>query len=130
MVSNSRRYCVSGVYESTRNYKKPGALSWSEDNPYRGIYDTIREHKMSEEPLFPSVLKTQVGGSHYADNTIQPIEFIAKNDQSFIIGNIIKYAVRADKKNGKEDLKKCIHYAQIELELKYGVKSKVEYDDK
>lgn len=103
--------------------------SWSEDNPYKDVYENIRDYKKPDEP-FPSALRTQVGGSHYADNSIQPIEFIAKNDLSFIIGNLIKYAVRADKKNGKEDLKKCIHYAQIELELKYGVKSKVEYDDK
>jgi len=106
-----------------------GRLSWSEDSPYKDFNYPRKATGEELDTAFTSALKTQIGGSHYADNPIQPIEFIGRNNMSFTVGNIIKYAVRADKKNGKEDLKKCIHYAQIELELKYGVKSKVEYDD-
>ena len=43
----------------------------------------------------------QIGGKHYKDFKIQPIEFITKNKLSFIQGNIIKYVCRFDKKNGK-----------------------------
>lgn len=62
-------------------------------------------------------LNRQVGGNHYKDMSIQPIEFIMANNLSFPVGNIIKYACRFDKKGqAKEDLEKVIHYAQILLE--------------
>lgn len=64
--------------------------------------------------------KKQVGGNHYKEMAIQPIEFIVKNRIPFIEGNIIKYACRHRKKNGAEDIKKIIHYAELLLELEYG----------
>lgn len=67
-----------------------------------------------------SALKTQVGGNHYKDLKIQPIEFIHANGLDFLTGNIIKYATRHRKKNGAEDVKKIIHYANLILELEYG----------
>lgn len=77
-----------------------------------------------------SALDHQIGDSnHYKDTEIQPIEFIAKNDLSFIVGNCIKYVVRAKKKGGAEDIKKAMHYLQLELELKYGIRSEVKYQE-
>lgn len=64
--------------------------------------------------------KKQVGGNHYKEMAIQPIEFIEKNRIPYIEGNIIKYACRHRKKNGAEDIKKIIHYAELLLELEYG----------
>jgi hypothetical protein len=58
-------------------------------------------------------LKTQVGGNHYKDFPIQPIEFIHRNGLSYLVGNIIKYIVRYKLKNGVEDLKKAQHYPEI-----------------
>jgi len=58
-------------------------------------------------------LKTQVGGNHYKDFPIQPIEFIHRNGLSYLVGNIIKYIVRYKLKNGVEDLKKAQHYSEI-----------------
>ena len=58
-------------------------------------------------------LNTQVGGNHYQDFQIQPIEFIMKNNLSFPVGNIIKYVCRFDKKNGLEDLNKAKHYLEM-----------------
>ena len=69
-----------------------------------------------------SALDTQAGGSHYKDRKIQPIEFIHANGLDFFQGNIIKYATRHKAKNGAEDLRKVIHYAQLALELQYGEK--------
>jgi hypothetical protein len=64
-----------------------------------------------------SPLDRQVGGSHYKDMKVQPIEFIMANDLSFCVGNIIKYACRFDKKgHAIQDLEKVIHYAQILIE--------------
>lgn len=64
-----------------------------------------------------SALDTQVGGSHYKDFTIQPIEFIHANNIPFIEGNIIKYIVRWRSKNGVEDLRKVQHYVNLLIDL-------------
>lgn len=69
-----------------------------------------------------SALDIQTGGSHYKSMAIQPIEFIHANGLDFFQGNIIKYAARHKSKNGAEDLRKVIHYAQLALEMQYGEK--------
>ena len=61
-------------------------------------------------------LERQVGGVHYKDMKIQPIDFILANDLPFCEGNIVKYICRYKQKNGIEDIKKVIHYAEILLE--------------
>lgn len=62
-------------------------------------------------------LDNQIGGSHYKDMPFQPIELIAALRCSFIQGCIIKYISRYKNKNGAQDIKKCIHYAQLAIEL-------------
>ena len=62
----------------------------------------------------------QVGGDHYRNFKIQPIEFITANNLSFIQASIIKYICRYNKKNGKEDIDKAIHYCELLKELKCG----------
>lgn len=61
-------------------------------------------------------LENQVGGSHYKDMSIQPIEYIIANKLGYIEGNIIKYISRYKSKNGLEDLKKAKHYLDILIE--------------
>ena len=69
-----------------------------------------------------SALDTQVSGDHYRRFSIQPTEYIHANGLDFISGNIVKYASRwPHKDQGVADLKKVIHYAQILLELEFGV---------
>ncbi|MDX8383981.1 MAG: DUF3310 domain-containing protein [Ghiorsea sp.] len=58
-------------------------------------------------------LKTQVGGSHYKDMVIQPIEYITRNNIPYIEGNIIKYISRHKAKGGLQDLKKAGHYLDM-----------------
>lgn len=67
-------------------------------------------------------LKGQVGGSHYKDMVIQPIEYIVKNDIPYREANVIKYVSRWRSKNGVEDLRKARHYIDmlIESEMKNG----------
>lgn len=72
--------------------------------------------------MVPSALQTQQGGTHYKDLKIQPIEYIHANGLDFFQGNIVKYATRHKDKNGAEDLRKVIHYAQLAIELQYGEK--------
>ena len=68
----------------------------------------------------------QTYDAHYSMNKIQSTEFImdAGHGEGFCIGNIIKYAQRYGKKNGKsqDDLLKIIHYAIILLGSENGDK--------
>ena len=64
-------------------------------------------------------LKTQVGGSHYKDCKIQPIEFIHANNIPFCEANAIKYLCRHRNKNGKQDLEKAKHYIDLLIKLEY-----------
>ena len=59
----------------------------------------------------------QIGGNHYKEFKIQPIQFITKNKLSFIQGCIIKYICRFEKKNGIEDLEKIKHYCDLQIEM-------------
>jgi hypothetical protein len=59
----------------------------------------------------------QIGGKHYKEYKIQPIEFIVKNKLSFIQGCVIKYICRFENKNGIEDLEKIKHYCDLQIQL-------------
>lgn len=65
-------------------------------------------------------MKQQVGGNHYSNLPIQPIEYIHANKLGFIEGNIIKYVSRHQNKGKAEDIKKVIHYAKMLLKMEYG----------
>ena len=67
-----------------------------------------------------NALEEQVGGNHYKEFRIQPIEFIEGNDLGFAVCNVIKYVCRYKHKNGKEDLLKAKHYIDLLIELEYG----------
>jgi len=69
-----------------------------------------------------SALDTQVGGDHYKGLKIQPIEYILANDLNYCEANIVKYITRHATKGGATDVNKVIHYAQLLLETKYGIK--------
>lgn len=68
-------------------------------------------------PDIQTSLEQQVGGKHYKNFAIQPVEFIHKNNLGFIVGNIIKYICRYKDKNGIEDLQKAKHYIDILIQL-------------
>lgn len=76
-----------------------------------------------------SCIQEQQGGNHYHQGSIQPIEYIHANELNFFEGNAIKYVTRnRRKKSAVEDLKKAIHYIQIQLKLMHGIDSRMEYD--
>lgn len=68
-----------------------------------------------------SALDMQVGGDHYKDCTIQPIEFIEANEMGFLEGCVVKRLTRHNKPTGKgrEDIEKAIHELQLLLQLRY-----------
>jgi hypothetical protein len=65
----------------------------------------------------------QVGGDHYEKCGIMPTTYIRANNLDFFEGNIVKYVTRHKDKNGAEDIKKVIHYAEMILEDVYGYKN-------
>ena len=79
-------------------------------------------HKGIFDETFPQY--TQVGGNPYTKFNIQPYEFISKNDLSFFQGNVIKYVCRYQRKGGIEDIKKIIHYCQLEMKKMQDMKQK------
>lgn len=58
----------------------------------------------------------QAGGTHYKDRAIQPWDFIVANDIGFLAGNVIKYVVRYEHKDGLADLEKARHYLEKLIE--------------
>jgi len=64
-----------------------------------------------------SSLSTQVGGNHYKDLPIQPVEYIHANALGYFEGCVIKYISRWRKKNGIPDLEKAKHYIDLLIEL-------------
>jgi hypothetical protein len=68
---------------------------------------------MSED----SALKTEVGGGHYKDFAIQPVNFIHENGIGFCEGNAIKYLCRWRQKGGIQDLEKAKHYIDMLIEM-------------
>ena len=67
-----------------------------------------------------SALQTQVGGGHYKDMKIQPVEYIYHNGIGFIEGSVIQYVSRWRRKNGVEDLKKARHFLDLLIEMELG----------
>ena len=65
------------------------------------------------------VLDIQIGGDHYKQMKIQPIEFIYENQIPYMEANVIKYICRHKYKNGLQDLEKAKHYIDLLIEKEY-----------
>lgn len=55
----------------------------------------------------------QIGGQHYKEQAIQPIEYIEANNLGYHEGNIVKYVTRYKLKGGIQDLEKAKHYIEL-----------------
>jgi hypothetical protein len=92
---------------------------------------------MKQLELFPETLMEQrfngtraddlqVSGNHYKDMPVQPwavMQAVLTRDEflGFLKGNIIKYSMRAGRKDGSDDAGKARHYMQkLDEELAYG----------
>lgn len=87
----------------------PGCI-YSECDPEEGL---MEQHTTSTT----TALGTQVGGSHYKDMKIQPIEYCQLNRLGYCESNVVKYVSRWRQKNGVEDLKKAKHCLDLLIEL-------------
>tara|TARA_Y100000289_G_scaffold63918_1_gene75038 strand:- start:241 stop:495 length:255 start_codon:yes stop_codon:yes gene_type:complete len=68
----------------------------------------------------------QIAGSHYQKYKIQPSKFVVENKLLYPEGCAIKYIIRHQDKNGKEDLMKAIHFIEMIIERDYPEKPKEE----
>jgi len=83
---------------------------------------TLEVESCIKEPDVPphSFLQDQVGGNHYSQMKIQPVEFIYANQEyiGFIEGLIIRYLCRWKFKDGLKDLLKVKHLINILIEFR------------
>jgi hypothetical protein len=64
-----------------------------------------------------SALDIQVGGTHYKQMKIQPVEFIHANNIPYCEANAIKYLCRWRDKGGIRDLEKAKHYIDLLIQM-------------
>ena len=107
------------LYQDMINYEEQANMGMMDE----AIKETIKDKGFIKTDLKKQALKAtlkQVGGSHYKDCKIQPVEYIVGNDLTFLEGNIIKYITRHRRKGeGRKDIEKVIHYAEMILEMEY-----------
>ena len=83
----------------------------------------IQQYKFNEDKILQTI-KEHIDSTyteHYAKNKYQATDIVVDSGhgERFCLGNIIKYAIRYGKKEGKnpQDLLKIIHYAIIALNV-------------
>jgi hypothetical protein len=69
-------------------------------------------------------IDVQVGGDHYKNMAIQPVEYMHANGIGYFEGNVIKYVSRWRAKNGIPDLLKAKHYLDLLIEFESAKTSK------
>lgn len=65
-------------------------------------------------------MSEQVGGDHYRNKAIEPIQYIMENKLGYCEGNVIKYVTRHREKGKSEDIRKAIQYLKFILKHEYG----------
>jgi hypothetical protein len=88
------------------------------------IKSTPTDYKYSEDTILDEIIKPYIDATykeHYAAGKYQATDMIidAGHGEGFCMGNVMKYAMRYGKKDGKnnKDLLKIIHYAMIAFYL-------------
>lgn len=99
-----------GQYVNTVN-KTEADSAWQD---YMNSYD----ERLQSLKARVSAFDTQVGGSHYKDKgtSMQPWAIIDAWGLDFYAGNVLKYLLRHQYKDGVEDLKKARHYLDRMIE--------------
>lgn len=130
-VIQGSRFDVSVFQDYSGADVTRGGFDWDETKDDHDFWDDVisnrnfnrffdRYPKHQEYTDVSNFLKStkehQVGGDHYKNFAIQPIEFIMANNVSFCVGSVIKYVMRYKEKNGVEDLKKARQYINFLIE--------------
>lgn len=111
----STRDYAEKVWELTKGRKRPATREEKISAP------AVYEVPVTETPT-PNALDLQVGGAHYKNKRIQPVEFSYANNLNGLEASIVKRITRWRDKDGFQDLEKIKHEVDllIELEKKYG----------
>ncbi len=92
------------------------------DNDYRYEHESHEDYMIRRLKQEREALDKQIGGEHYKDCGIQPVEYIHANKLDYFEGNVVKYITRhRTKGEGRKDIEKAIHYAQLILALNYNI---------
>jgi len=110
------------LYADMINYEEQENMGMMDE----AIKETVKDKGFVKTNLQKEAMKAtlkQVGGNHYKDCKVQPIEYIVGNDLTFCEGNAIKYITRHRRKGeGRRDIEKAIHYLEMILETEYNDK--------
>lgn len=107
-------------------YEVPAQLKWKhvtvapKDEALEGVARLEAAQKL--ENVTADALDRQVGGAHYKNRPIQPVEYSFVNKLNGLEASIVKRITRWRDKDGFQDLEKIKHEVDllIELEKKYG----------
>lgn len=96
-------------------FKGKSALDEALEEELKMFKEKIENNKKGQEAL-----SYQVGGSHYKDKAIQPVEYIVANKLDFLEGCIVKRITRHREKLGALDICKIRQECDLILQLEYG----------
>tara|TARA_R100001369_G_scaffold50729_2_gene77466 strand:+ start:1250 stop:1651 length:402 start_codon:yes stop_codon:yes gene_type:complete len=114
MAEGREKYILRKMRENREGVPKEEKDYYFENGTMFVGSDTAHMHRPDE------ALDKQVGGNHYKDCGIQPVEYIYSNGLDFLEGNVVKYITRhRTKGDGEQDIRKVIHYAEMILEMAY-----------
>lgn len=60
-----------------------------------------------------TALATQVGGGHYKNFPVQPVEHLEQNGIAQCLPSVCKYVMRFMGKDGAKDLRKALHFLDL-----------------
>jgi len=93
----------------------------------RKVPETLEAVKKADDVIARQQAKKKeadaTNPSHYKDVGIDALTVMALNNQDydFCLGNVLKYAMRAQHKNGTEDLRKARWYLTYMIGRSYGM---------
>ena len=106
------------LYQDMITYEEQANMGMMDE----AIKDTVKEKGFTKTNLKKQAMRAtlkQIGGNHYKDCKIQPIEYIEANNLTYSEGNVIKYVTRSRRKGGKNDILKAIHYCEMIIDRDY-----------
>lgn len=88
------------------------------------------EHEDGNAAKSDSALSVQIGGGHYKEGSIQPVQYIEANNLGFLEGCVVKRVTRHGRTGGKgrQDIEKAIHELQLLLEIRYPAEQEAEME--
>lgn len=95
-------------------FKGKNALDKAVEEELKMFEEKLNKEKNKEAPL-----SYQVGGTHYKDKAIQPVEYIVANKLDFLEGCIVKRITRHREKLGALDICKIRQECDLILQLEY-----------